>query len=71
MDDDGKLRVIETSNADNPLVLGMTPLLAVDVWEHAYYLDYQNRREDYVHAMITELLNWEFAAQNLGRKDSG
>ena len=71
VEDDGKLRVIETSNADNPLVLGMTPLLAVDVWEHAYYLDYQNRREDYVHAMITELLNWEFAAQNLGRKDSG
>jgi Fe-Mn family superoxide dismutase len=65
--DGNRLRVIETGDADNPMVLGMTPLLTIDVWEHAYYLDYQNRREDYVHAVISELLNWEFAADNLAR----
>jgi Fe-Mn family superoxide dismutase len=62
-----QLRVIATSNADNPLVLGMNALVAIDVWEHAYYLDYQNRREDYVHALLSQRINWEFAAENLGR----
>ncbi len=71
VDDGDKLRLIETSNADNPLVLGMTPLLIIDVWEHAYYLDYRNRREDYVHALITELINYDFAAANLGRSGTG
>lgn len=71
VEDGENLRIIETGNADNPLVLGMTPLLALDVWEHAYYLDYQNRREDYVHALITELINWGFAAANLGRNGTG
>ncbi len=66
--DGDKLRIIETSNADNPLVLGMKPLLTIDVWEHAYYVDYQNRREDFVHSLITKLLNYDFAEQNL---DSG
>jgi Fe-Mn family superoxide dismutase len=60
-----KLKVVKTGNADNPLVHGQIPLLTVDVWEHAYYLDYQNRRADYVKALIENLLNWEFAAANL------
>jgi Fe-Mn family superoxide dismutase len=63
---DGKLAVGKTPNADNPLVKGDTPLLTIDVWEHAYYLDYQNRRGDYVDAVIDRLLNWDFAAKNLG-----
>lgn len=60
-----KLKVVKTGNADNPIVHGQIPLLTVDVWEHAYYLDYQNRRSDYVKALIDNLLNWEFAAANL------
>ncbi len=66
--DQGKLKVTKTSNADNPLVHGQVPLLTVDVWEHAYYLDYQNRRADYVKAVLGNLLNWEFAAANLPKK---
>lgn len=64
--DGGKLKVVKTGNADSPLTLGMKPLLTIDVWEHAYYLDYQNRRADYVSAVLEKLMNWEFAAQNLG-----
>ncbi|HNX11075.1 MAG TPA: superoxide dismutase [bacterium] len=60
----GKLQISKTSNADNPLAQGAKPLLTIDVWEHAYYLDYQNRRGDYVQAIIDHLLNWEFAAAN-------
>jgi superoxide dismutase, Fe-Mn family len=60
-----KLRVIATSNAQTPLMTTMKPLLAIDVWEHAYYLDYRNRRADYVNAVLEHLLNWRFAAQNL------
>ena len=60
------LRVVRTGNADVPLTQGMKPLLTVDVWEHAYYLDYQNRRTDHVKAVLDELLNWEFALENLG-----
>ncbi|MBN2011912.1 superoxide dismutase [candidate division KSB1 bacterium] len=59
------LMVVKTSNADNPLTMGMTPLLTIDVWEHAYYLDYQNRRADYVNAVLDKLVNWEFALQNM------
>jgi Fe-Mn family superoxide dismutase len=59
-----KLKVVKTANADNPLTTGMKPLLTIDVWEHAYYLDYQNRRADYVNAMMDKLINWEFALQN-------
>jgi Fe-Mn family superoxide dismutase len=62
----GKLRVIKTSNADSPLTTGVKPLLTIDVWEHAYYLDYQNRRADYVSAVLDKLINWEFALQNAG-----
>lgn len=63
----GILEILSTSNADTPVTRGMTPLLAVDVWEHAYYLDYQNRREEHVKAVLGRLLNWEFAASSLAR----
>jgi Fe-Mn family superoxide dismutase len=59
-----KLKVVKTANADMPMSMGLKPLLAIDVWEHAYYLDYQNRRADYVNAMLDKLINWEFALQN-------
>ena len=59
------LKIMKTANADNPVVLGKKPLLTIDVWEHAYYLDYQNRRQAYVETLIDNLLNWEFAVQNL------
>ncbi|MGB0129062.1 MAG: superoxide dismutase [Rhodocyclaceae bacterium] len=63
---DGKrLKVMRTANADTPLVSSMKPLLTIDVWEHAYYLDYQNRRADYVTAVLEKTINWEFAAENL------
>ena len=64
--DAGKLKVVKTGNADSPLTTGMKPLLTIDVWEHAYYLDYQNRRADYTAAILEKLINWNFAAENLG-----
>ena len=63
--DGDKLTVTKTGNADTPIVHGLKPLLTIDVWEHAYYLDYQNRRADYVAAVLDNLINWDFAAQNL------
>jgi superoxide dismutase, Fe-Mn family len=64
--DGAKLRVVKTDNAENPLTAHTKPLLVIDVWEHAYYLDSQNRRADYVKGVIDKLVNWEFAADNLG-----
>jgi Fe-Mn family superoxide dismutase len=64
--DGNKLKVAKTANADLPLTKGIKPLLTIDVWEHAYYLDYQNRRADYVNAVLDKLINWGFAAENLG-----
>ncbi len=63
--DGGRLKVMKTSNADTPIAHGLTPLFTVDVWEHAYYLDYQNRRGDYLAAVLDNLINWDFAARNL------
>lgn len=57
-DADGKLSIVKESNAGNPLTRGLTPLLTFDVWEHAYYLDYQNRRADYV-AALWDLVDWD------------
>ena len=61
-----KLEVTKTANAESPLSTGIKPLLVIDVWEHAYYLDYENRRVDYVNAVIEKLINWGFAEDNLG-----
>ncbi len=59
------LKITKTANADNPLTTGQIPLLTVDVWEHAYYLDYQNRRPDYLTTFIEHLMNWDFVNTNL------
>ncbi len=63
--DDNRLKVVKTGNGDDPLPGHQRPLLTIDVWEHAYYLDYQNRRPDHVRAVLDRLINWEFAASNL------
>ena len=62
---DGKLAVTKTGNADTPIVHGQKPLLTIDVWEHAYYLDFQNRRPDYISTFLDKLVNWDFANANL------
>lgn len=63
----GKLEVTKTANADTPLAHGLKPVLTMDVWEHAYYLDYQNRRPDYVKSFMENLINWDFANSNISR----
>lgn len=60
----GKLEIVKTANAETPLTDGKTPLLVCDVWEHAYYLDYQNRRADFLKVFIEKLANWQFALAN-------
>lgn len=60
---DGKLSVAKTGNAENPLLQGAVPILTIDVWEHTYYIDYRNRRADYLKAFVDNLANWEYAAQ--------
>jgi len=65
----GKLSVAKTSNATSPMADGTNCLLTVDVWEHAYYLDYQNARPKYLEAVLAKILNWNYAAENLARED--
>ena len=63
---DNHLEIMKTSNADTPLAHGLKPLLTVDVWEHAYYLDYQNRRPDYLASFLEHLINWDFVNSLIG-----
>ncbi|HTZ38357.1 MAG TPA: superoxide dismutase [Stellaceae bacterium] len=65
--DAGRLKVVKTGNAVNPIAGGQAALLTCDVWEHAYYLDYQNRRADFVEAFLDHLVNWEFVADNFAK----
>ena len=65
VEQNGKLEIVTTSNADTPMARGVRCLLTVDVWEHAYYVDYRNQRDRYLSAVIGERLNWEFAEKNL------
>ena len=64
----GKLDIMATANAESPMAQGVPCLLTIDVWEHAYYVDYRNQREKYVEAVINERLNWEFAEKNFGQQ---
>lgn len=63
----GELKVTKTPNAETPLTTAATPLVCCDVWEHAYYLDYQNRRPDFLQVFLDNLINWDFAAENLAK----
>lgn len=65
--DEEKLEIIKTANADNPFTKGYYPLIVCDVWEHAYYIDYRNKRPDYVSTFIDHMVNWDFAETNLNR----
>ena len=60
---DGKLEIVKTPNGENPLVHGGVPILGVDVWEHSYYIDYRNRRPDYLKAFLEHLVNWEYVEE--------
>ena len=59
------LKIINTSNADTPIAYGLKPILAIDLWEHAFYLDYQNRRADFIEDFLQNLINWQFVKENL------
>lgn len=65
--DGGKLAVVKTPNADTPVARGQQPLLTLDVWEHAYYLDHQNARPKFIETFMTKLVNWDYVAQNLAQ----
>jgi superoxide dismutase, Fe-Mn family len=65
--DNGTLKVTKTGNAGNPMTSGQIPLLTMDVWEHAYYLDYQNRRPAYMDDFVAKLINWDFVAENFAK----
>ena len=65
---DGKLAIVQSANAETPIASGDTPLLVVDVWEHAYYLDYQNRRPDFLQVFLDHLINWDFVNSNLEQR---
>ena len=66
-DADGKLSVTSTANAGNPMTDGLTPILTLDVWEHAYYVDYRNARPKFIGAYLESLVNWDFAAENFSK----
>ena len=66
VDNGGKLEIVQTFNADTPITGSAKPLMTLDVWEHAYYIDHQNRRPDFIAAFLDLLVNWDFAAKNLG-----
>ena len=70
LDIGGKLEIRPTANADTPIAHGQQPLLVLDVWEHAYYLDYQSRRMEYVEGAVDLLLDWEFAERNFARQEA-
>ena len=63
--DGDELKIINTSNADTPIIHNMKPILTLDVWEHSYYLDYKNRRSDFIDTFLDKLVNWDFVAENL------
>jgi len=65
--DGSRLRLVDTPNAENPLVRNQTPLLTCDVWEHAYYIDHRNDRAEYLDVFLRHLVNWDFAAEQLQR----
>jgi len=60
---DGQIIVMATANGENPLIYGATPILPVDVWEHSYYIDYRNRRRDYLEAYLEHMVNWDYAEE--------
>lgn len=65
-----KIKIITSSNANNPLVQGLTPLICLDVWEHAYYIDYRNKRGDYLNNLIESLINWKFFEENFKKNNN-
>jgi Fe-Mn family superoxide dismutase len=67
LDKNNTLKIVKTANADTPLVDGLKPLLTLDVWEHAYYLDFQNRRPDFIATYLQSLVNWQFASDNFAK----